>query len=127
MADQHAVPANWLKSLRWSAAAILTMGLAFGAAHTAHASTHVAAHTSSHMADGHNHHGKNNDGNNGGNNNDGNNNNGNGDGGNGDGNGPGSGVATPELGSSELLALGLVPVLGTILYTRARRRSERET
>jgi len=36
--------------------------------------------------------------------------------------GNGNGAATPELGSGELLATGLVPALGIVLYRRRRQR-----
>jgi hypothetical protein len=36
--------------------------------------------------------------------------------------GPGGAAATPELGSGELLATGLVPALGIVLYRRRRQR-----
>jgi len=36
--------------------------------------------------------------------------------------GNGNGAATPELGSGELLATGLVPALGIFLYRRRRQR-----
>src|SRR5690349_21089576 len=97
MVERRTVPAHWPRSLRWSAAAILTVALAFGAAHTAHASTRTSAHTSMHTATCHPDKKICDD--------------------------PGAGVATPELPSGELMALGLLPVLGMMLYRRSRRRS----
>jgi hypothetical protein len=79
----------------WSALVAIAMTLAFAGAPAAHASAHHVTHANSRVANGN---------------------------GNGNGNGHNPPVATPELGSAELLVTGLVVVGGILFYRRYRRQ-----
>ena len=95
MEDQYAGGAALRKPVRWAAAAAVILVLALCPTPAAHAATHVAAQASAHLA-GHGWHGRPGD--------------------------PPPATATPEPGSGELVALGLVAGLAVVVSRRARGR-----